>query len=163
MPDMVWCHAFQYTFALCWQTEVNTVYASAFCKNCCSRVDFISISISPAIYKRGIPYIQIPTTLLACVDSSIGGKTGVDLEFGKNLVGAFYQPRLVVIELSFLKSLSLRQIRSGLAEVIKYGIIKDIAFFELLEANIPKLLEPNLDFYKEIIPKCCKIKSDIVR
>jgi len=115
-----------------------------------------------ATYMRGISYVQIPTSLLAMVDSSVGGKTGFDLPEGKNLVGAFWQPKCVIIDPEVLKTLPNRELLAGLAEIVKYGIIKDIAFFELLEANIPKLLEPNLDFYKEIIPKCCKIKSDIV-
>ena len=116
-----------------------------------------------AIYKRGIPYIQVPTTLLACVDSSIGGKTGVDLQFGKNLVGAFYQPRLVVSELSFLKSLSLRQIRSGLAEVIKYAVIKDRKLFRYLEQNYSRLLNLEKPVLSHIVNCCVRIKAAIVQ
>ena len=86
-----------------------------------------------SIYKRGIPYIQVPTTLLAQVDSSIGGKTAIDLIQGKNLVGAFYQPRLVFSDVELLKTLPLRQLKSGLAEVIKYGVIKDPLLFEYIE------------------------------
>ncbi len=86
-----------------------------------------------SIYKRGIPYIQAATTLLAQVDSSIGGKTGIDLKQGKNLVGAFYQPKLVFNDVAMLKTLDLRQIRTGMAEVIKYGIIKDPVLFDYLE------------------------------
>ena len=93
-----------------------------------------------SVYKRGVPYVQLPTTLLAQVDSAIGGKTGVDLAEGKNLIGAFYQPRLVFSEIGFLKTLSQRQARSGLAEVIKYGVIKDTALFSYLEDNYPDIL-----------------------
>lgn len=115
-----------------------------------------------SIYKRGIPYIQIPTTLLACVDSSIGGKTGVDLKFGKNLVGTFYQPRLVLMELSFLGSLSLRQVRAGLAEVIKYAIIKDKNLFEYLEKNYPWILNKDTPALEYIVNCCAKIKAGII-
>jgi 3-dehydroquinate synthase len=115
-----------------------------------------------SIYKRGIPYIQIPTTLLACVDSSIGGKTGVDLKVGKNLVGAFYQPKLVLSELSFLKSLNLRQVRSGLAEVIKYAIIKNKNLFEYLEKNYPRILKLERSALQHIVGSCCQIKASII-
>lgn len=117
-----------------------------------------------SIYKRGIPYIQIPTTLLACVDSSIGGKTGVDLKLGKNLVGTFYQPRLVVSELSFLRSLSLRQVRAGLAEIIKYAVIKNKSLFRFLEKNYPEIIKiKNRAFALEHIVNCCaQIKAKIV-
>ncbi|KPK43006.1 MAG: hypothetical protein AMJ78_00085 [Omnitrophica WOR_2 bacterium SM23_29] len=115
-----------------------------------------------SIYKRGIPYIQIPTTLLACVDSSIGGKTGVDLKFGKNLVGSFYQPSLVLSELSFLKSLSLRQVRSGMAEVIKYAIIKDKKFFGYLEKNYKRILNLERAALEYVVNCCAKIKAKII-
>ena len=93
-----------------------------------------------ATYLRGIAFVQVPTTLLAQVDSSVGGKTGVNLRAGKNLVGAFYQPRLVLCDLDALKTLPEREFRSGLAEVIKYGIIYDAALFAQLERDLPKLL-----------------------
>lgn len=117
-----------------------------------------------SIYKRGIPYIQIGTTLLAQVDSSIGGKTGVDLKIGKNLVGSFYQPKLVISDVSLLETLGLRQLRSGLAEVIKYGVIKDPVLFRYLENNsnviacdLIKTL--NLEF---IIRRSARIKAKVV-
>ena len=115
-----------------------------------------------SIYKRGIPYIQIPTTLLACVDSSIGGKTGVDLEIGKNLVGAFYQPKLVIAELSFLKSLSLRQRRAGLAEIIKYAVIKDRDLFAYLEKNYHRILKLEKPALKYVVGCCAQIKARII-
>jgi len=116
-----------------------------------------------SIYKRGVPYIQVPTTLLAQVDSSIGGKTAVDLIQGKNLVGAFYQPRLVFSDVAILKTLSLKQLQSGLAEVIKYGIIKDWQLFAYLEKkyqDIFSLKEPTLEF---IVTRCSSIKAKIVQ
>jgi 3-dehydroquinate synthase len=116
-----------------------------------------------SVYKRGIPYIQAPTTLLACVDSSIGGKTGVDLRFGKNLVGTFYQPRLVLSELSFLKTLSLRQVRAGLAEVIKYAIIKDKDLFGYLEKNYSRLLNLDNSALESVVNICAQIKARIIQ
>ncbi|MBU1727667.1 MAG: 3-dehydroquinate synthase [Candidatus Omnitrophica bacterium] len=113
-------------------------------------------------YKRGIPYIQIPTTLLAQVDSSIGGKTAVDLPEAKNLVGAFYQPRLVFSDIELLKSLSARQVRSGLAEVIKYAIIKDAKLFYYLEKNLNSILLLKPKPLTRIIQCCSKIKAKVV-
>lgn len=115
-----------------------------------------------SIYKRGIPYIQIPTTLLAQVDSAIGGKTAVDLLQGKNLVGAFYQPRLVYSDVVLLKTLSRRQLRCGLAEVIKYGIIRDRNLFSYLEKNYAAVLglkEKALEF---IVTRSSCIKAQVV-
>src|SRR5437667_7686408 len=97
-----------------------------------------------ATYLRGIDFVQIPTTLLAQVDSSVGGKVGINLKAGKNLVGAFYQPRFVLCELGALATLPLREYRAGLAEVIKYGIICDAGLFQRLERDLPKLLERDL-------------------
>jgi len=115
-----------------------------------------------SIYKRGIPYIQIPTTLLAQVDSSIGGKTAVDLQEGKNLIGAFYQPRLVLSDCRVLKSLPLRQIKSGLAEVIKYGAIKDRGLFLYLEKNHSRILKKGINFFEFIVTRCSRIKASVV-
>jgi len=115
-----------------------------------------------SIYKRGIPYIQIPTTLLAQVDSAIGGKTAVDLKEGKNLIGAFYQPRLVFSDVALLKSLAPRQLRSGLAEVIKYGIIKESRLFAYLEKNCSDILRFKPAALAYIVRASSKIKADIV-
>jgi len=115
-----------------------------------------------AIYKRGIPYIQIPTTLLAQVDSSIGGKVAIDLSCGKNLVGAFYQPRFVMSDLSYLHSLSIRQIRSGLGEIIKYAVIRDEKLFEYLEKEINKVASLNIDCLEKVIVRCSQIKAKII-
>jgi 3-dehydroquinate synthase len=115
-----------------------------------------------AIYRRGIPYIQIPTTLLSQVDSSIGGKVGIDLPQGKNLIGAFYQPKLVYSNVTLLKTLPLAQIREGLAEVIKYGVIADAGLFCFLEKNYKKILNLNSAALSHIIYKSALIKAKIV-
>lgn len=115
-----------------------------------------------AIYKRGVPYIQVPTTLLAQIDSSIGGKTAIDLETGKNLVGAFYQPKLVFADTKVLKTLTQRQIRNGLAEAIKYGVIGDPKLFLYIEANYKKFLKADSEVMNFIVRRCAKIKAHIV-
>ncbi|MEP6662426.1 MAG: 3-dehydroquinate synthase [Verrucomicrobiota bacterium] len=115
-----------------------------------------------ASYLRGIGFVQVPTTLLAQVDSSVGGKVGVNLSAGKNLVGAFYQPRLVLCDLTTLNTLSEREFRSGLAEVIKYGIIYDARLFRQIERALPKILRRDPKILTPIIARCCKIKADIV-
>lgn len=115
-----------------------------------------------SIYKRGIPYIQIPTTLLAQVDSSIGGKTAVDLPIAKNLVGAFYQPRAVIADTSLVSTLPSRQLKSGLAEVIKYGVIKDPVLFAFIEKNIKKLVRGDRKALETVISRSAKIKADVV-
>jgi len=115
-----------------------------------------------AVYKRGIPYIQIPTTLLAQVDSAIGGKTAIDLPAAKNLVGAFYQPRIVISDIGLLKSLSPRQMRSGLSEIIKYGVIENAALFGFLERNISKLLNHEKNALEHVVSLSAKIKADVV-
>jgi 3-dehydroquinate synthase len=115
-----------------------------------------------ATYLRGIDFVQVPTTLLAQVDSSVGGKTGVNLRAGKNLVGAFYQPRLVLCDLDTLKTLPEREFRAGLAEVIKYGIIFDAKLFNQLERDLPKILKRDSKTLSEIVARCCEIKAEVV-
>jgi 3-dehydroquinate synthase len=115
-----------------------------------------------ACYMRSIPFAQIPTTLLSQVDSSVGGKTGVDIPEGKNLVGAFYQPKAVYIDSKVLTELPKNELLSGLAEVIKYGVIYDKDFFKFLEINSQNILSLNLQVLEEIIAWCCKIKAAIV-
>ncbi len=115
-----------------------------------------------ATYLRGIPFVQVPTTLLAQVDSSVGGKTGVNLRAGKNLVGVFYQPQLVLCDLDALKTLPKREYISGLAEVIKYGIICDAVLFAQLERNLLKLLQRDAATLAAVIARCCEIKAGIV-
>ncbi|HZL79724.1 MAG TPA: 3-dehydroquinate synthase [Candidatus Limnocylindrales bacterium] len=115
-----------------------------------------------ATYLRGIPFVQVPTTLLAQVDSSVGGKTGVNLRAGKNLVGAFYQPQLVLCDLDALKTLPKREYVSGLAEVIKYGVIYDAILFARLERNLPKLLQRDAATLAAVVARCCEIKAEVV-
>ena len=115
-----------------------------------------------AIYMRGIPFVQIPTTLLAQVDSSVGGKTGVDIPEGKNLVGAFYQPRYVYIDSSVLMSLPVAELLNGLAEVIKYGVIYDAGFFRFLAEQRQAILARDLGVLEEVIARCCEIKGAVV-
>lgn len=115
-----------------------------------------------AVYKRGIPYVQIPTTLLAQVDSSIGGKVAIDLSIAKNMVGAFYQPRIVISDVSVLKSLSTGQVRSGLAEIIKYGIIEDARLFSFLESNYAKILKRDRNALEYVIRRSAGIKAGFV-
>ncbi len=115
-----------------------------------------------SIYKRGIPYIQIPTTLLAQIDSSIGGKTAIDLKEAKNILGAFYQPRAVFIDPTLLKTLSAREVKQGLAEAIKYGIIKDKELFSFLNQNAAKILKFNSHTILKLISTCVGIKAKIV-
>ena len=115
-----------------------------------------------AIYRRGIPYIQVPTTLLAQVDSAIGGKVAVDLPAGKNLIGAFYQPRLVWSDVRVLETLTKRQIRNGLAESIKYGIIADKYLFDYIEKKSQQLLALDGQVITDIILSCSRIKARVV-
>jgi 3-dehydroquinate synthase len=115
-----------------------------------------------ATYLRGLAFVQVPTTLLAQVDSSVGGKVGVNLKAGKNLVGAFYQPRLVLCDLDALKTLPEREFRAGLAEVIKYGIIYDGKLFGRLERDLPSLLRREPKTLADIIARCCEIKAEVV-
>ncbi len=115
-----------------------------------------------ASYLRGIHLIQVPTTLLAMVDSSVGGKTGINLPRGKNLVGAFYQPRLVLADTGVLTTLPDRELRAGLAEVIKYGVIRDPDLFALLEASMPSLLDRDNAWINRIVSRSCEIKAEVV-
>ena len=115
-----------------------------------------------SIYQRGIPYIQVPTTLVAQVDSSVGGKTGVDHQLGKNLIGSFYQPRAVWIDPLTLRTLPRREWVAGLAEVIKYGIIADEAFFGYLGRNMPALQKQIPQVVASVVKRSCEIKAEVV-
>ncbi|RJO64326.1 MAG: 3-dehydroquinate synthase [Candidatus Omnitrophota bacterium] len=115
-----------------------------------------------SIYRRGVPYVQVPTTFLAQIDSSIGGKTAVDLKEAKNLIGSFYQPRLVVVDISLLRSLPLAQIKNGLSEAIKYGLIRDASLFAYIEKNYRLLLKKDEPALRRVIYRCVEIKSEIV-
>nr|WP_284500222.1 3-dehydroquinate synthase [Microbulbifer sp. GX H0434] len=115
-----------------------------------------------ACYQRGVDFIQVPTTLLAQVDSSVGGKTGVNHPLGKNMIGAFHQPRLVIADMDTLASLPQRELAAGLAEVIKYGLICDAPFFDWLEANLPRLLEREPGALAYAVERCCRDKAAVV-
>jgi 3-dehydroquinate synthase len=113
-------------------------------------------------YQRGMPFIQIPTTLLSLVDSSVGGKTAINHPLGKNMIGAFYQPKLVLADISTLDTLPDRELRAGLAEVIKYGLIRDPEFFLWLETNIEKLLARDGDALAYAVHRSCANKAEVV-
>ena len=115
-----------------------------------------------ATYMRGVPFVQIPTSLLAQVDSSVGGKVAVNHELGKNLIGAFYQPQAVFMELNYMKTLPQREIYTGLGEIIKYGIIYDADFFAFLEANREQVLALEPEALVHMIARSCEIKAAVV-
>ncbi len=115
-----------------------------------------------SIYMRGIPFVQVPTTLLAQVDSSVGGKTGVDIPEGKNLLGTFYQPRAVYIDMDVLQTLPRTEVLGGLAEVVKYGVIHDVAFFSYLEEHSERILQLDDGVTAAIIARSCAIKAWVV-
>lgn len=115
-----------------------------------------------ATYLRGVRLLQVPTSLLAMVDSSVGGKTAVNLPRGKNLVGVFYQPRQVAVNLDTLRTLPDREYRSGLAEVVKYGVIRDGSFFEALEEDADALCARDDQVLQNVIARCCEIKAEVV-
>ena len=153
-----------------WQT-LNLIY-NALLDNRCERATTIIAlgggvigdlaGFAAATYQRGIPYIQVPTTLLAQVDSSVGGKTGINHPLGKNMIGAFYQPRLVLADTHTLKTLPDRELRAGLSEIIKYGLIRDLSFFEWLETNLEKLLTRDTDALVFAIERSCASKAAVV-
>jgi len=115
-----------------------------------------------ACYQRGVPFIQVPTTVLSQVDSSVGGKTAVNHPLGKNMIGAFYQPQAVIIDINCLKTLPAREFAAGMAEVIKYGIIYDSAFFAWLEDNVANIKALQADAIIYMIKRCCEIKAEVV-
>jgi 3-dehydroquinate synthase len=115
-----------------------------------------------AAYQRGVPFVQIPTTLLAQVDSSVGGKTGINHPLGKNMIGAFWQPQLVLADTDTLKTLPDRELRAGVAEVIKYGLIRDSDFYAWLEADVERLLARDEEALAYAIERSCKNKADVV-
>jgi 3-dehydroquinate synthase len=115
-----------------------------------------------ATYLRGVPFIQIPTTLLAQVDSSVGGKTGINHPLGKNMIGAFYQPQLVLADTATLNTLPDNELAAGMAEVIKYGLIRDLPFLEWLEQNMDKLLARDTVALQYAVARCCQNKAEVV-
>ncbi len=146
---------------------VDVLVANRFSRDCCvlalgGGVVGDIAGFAAACYQRGVHFVQLPTTLLAQVDSSVGGKTGVNHPGGKNLIGAFHQPQVVLADTETLATLPDRELRAGLAEVIKYGLIIDAAFFGWLESNIGALLAREPDALSYAIRRCCEIKADIV-
>jgi 3-dehydroquinate synthase len=115
-----------------------------------------------ATYLRGVSFIQVPTTVVAMVDSSVGGKTGVDHPLGKNLIGAFYQPRLVAMDLSLLRTLDRHNLQGGFAEVIKYGVIYDAQFFAWLETNLETAMALEPEAIAHVVRRSCEIKAEVV-
>ena len=153
-----------------WQT-LNQVF-DALLKARCGR-DALMIALgggvigdlagfAAAVYQRGVPFVQVPTTLLAQVDSSVGGKTAINHAAGKNMIGAFHQPRAVIADVATLDTLPERELRSGLAEVIKHGLALDAAFFEWLESNIEKILQRDRAALTRAVRTSCELKARIV-
>lgn len=120
------------------------------------------VGFAAATYQRGVPFVQVPTTLLAQVDSSVGGKTGINHSDGKNMVGSFYQPKLVIADSHVLSSLPDRQFAAGLAEVVKYAVIEGESFFSFLETNAASIRSRSPQVLETIIKRCCEIKANIV-
>ena len=120
------------------------------------------VGFAAASYQRGVPFIQVPTTLLSQVDSSVGGKTAINHPLGKNMIGAFYQPRLVLADIATLDTLPDRELKAGLAEVIKYGLIRDLPFLEWIEANLDRLLARDADALAEAVERSCRNKAEVV-
>jgi len=116
-----------------------------------------------ATFLRGVPFVQVPTTLLAHVDSSVGGKTGINHPAGKNLIGAFYQPRLVLIDVDTLKTLPRRELVAGLVEVIKYGAILDAELFALVERDLDRILSCDATLLQHVVQRCCALKAMVVQ
>ncbi|GAB4508039.1 MAG: 3-dehydroquinate synthase [Sulfuricaulis sp.] len=150
---------------------LNRIFDALLAAHCDRRTTLIALGggvigdmagFAAASYQRGVPFIQVPTTLLSQVDSSVGGKTGVNHPLGKNMIGAFYQPRAVIIDTDTLNTLPDRELASGLAEVIKYGLIRDPEFFVWLEANLDKLLARDPEALAYAIHRSCRNKAEVV-
>jgi 3-dehydroquinate synthase len=150
---------------------LNTIY-DALLKNRCERsTTLIALGggvigdltgYAAATYLRGVPFIQMPTTLLSQVDSSVGGKTGINHPLGKNMIGAFYQPKLVLADTDTLKTLPARELSAGIAEVIKYGLIRDADFFDWLEVNMSKLMALDEAVISYAVYRSCQNKAEVV-
>lgn len=150
---------------------LNTIYDALINARCERNTTLIALGggvigdltgYAAATYLRGVPFIQIPTTLLSQVDSSVGGKTGINHPLGKNMIGAFYQPKLVLIDIDTLDTLPPRELSAGVAEVIKYGLIRDAVFFDWLEANMPNLMTLDKTIIAEAVYRSCKNKAEVV-
>ena len=150
---------------------LNTVFDALLDARCDRRTTIVALGggvvgdmagFGAACYQRGVPFIQVPTTLLAQVDSSVGGKTGVNHPRGKNMIGAFHQPRAVMIDTDTLHTLPDKELYAGLAEVIKYGLIRDAGFFDWLELNLDRLLARDADALAYAIERSCRNKAEVV-
>ena len=150
---------------------LNRIFDALLAARCDRRTTVIALGggvvgdmagFAAACYQRGVPFIQVPTTLLAQVDSSVGGKTGVNHPLGKNMIGAFYQPRAVIIDTDTLNTLPDRELSAGLSEVIKYGLIRDPEFFSWLETNLDKLLKRDAEALAFAIHRSCRNKAEVV-
>ena len=150
---------------------LNRIFDALLAARCDRRTTLVALGggvigdmagFAAASYQRGVPFIQVPTTLLSQVDSSVGGKTGVNHPLGKNMIGAFYQPRAVIIDTDTLNTLPDREFASGLAEVIKYGLIRDPEFFAWLEINLDKLLARDAEALAFAIHRSCRNKAEVV-
>ena len=150
---------------------LNQIYSALLENRCERKTTLIALGggvigdltgYAAATFLRGVPFIQIPTTLLAQVDSSVGGKTGINHPLGKNMIGAFYQPQVVLADTSTLDTLPARELAAGLAEVIKYGLIRDLPFFEWLEQNMDRLLARDKDALAYAIHRSCENKAEVV-
>lgn len=153
-----------------WQT-LNLIFDALLAQACDRKTVLFALGggvvgdmtgFAAASYMRGVPFVQVPTTLLAQVDSSVGGKTGINHPLGKNMVGAFYQPVQVVCDLDTLKTLPTRELSAGLAEVIKYGPIADLGFLDWIEAHMDRLLERDVVALAHAVQRCCEIKAWVV-
>ena len=150
---------------------LNTIFDTLLSKQCDRKTTIIALGggvvgdmagFAAACYMRGVPFIQAPTTLLAQVDSSVGGKTGINHPLGKNMIGAFYQPQLVLADIDTLNTLPERELSAGLAEIIKHGAIYDAAYFEWLEQNMPALRARDPQALTHAIVRSCEIKAEVV-
>jgi len=153
-----------------WET-LNTVFDTLLGHRCERRTTVIALGggvvgdiagFAAAVYQRGVPFVQIPTTLLAQVDSAVGGKTAINHPMGKNMIGAFYQPQVVLADTDTLETLPERELSAGLAEVIKYGLIRDPELFDWLEKNMPRLLAKESEALAYAIERSCQNKAEIV-
>jgi len=153
-----------------WET-LNLIFDKLLSTRCERKTTLIALGggvigdmtgFAAAVYQRGVPFIQIPTTLLSQVDSSVGGKTAINHPFGKNMIGAFYQPRLVLADLATLDTLPAKEFSAGMAEVIKYGLIDDLEFFEWLEAHIDQVMAREVEALAFVVERCCRNKARVV-
>jgi len=151
--------------------SLNTIYDALLRERCERNTPIIALGggvigdltgFAAASYLRGVPFIQVPTTLLSQVDSSVGGKTGINHPLGKNMIGAFYQPQVVIADVSTLNTLPDKELHAGIAEVIKYGLIRDLPFLEWLEQNIEKLLQRDAAALQYAIVRSCQNKAEVV-